>query len=695
MDDLAKLNNRAEKVINDIQVEDLFTIDDIQRIQDSYSDATGVASLIIHPDGTPITKPSNFTRFCDRIIHHSEEGRANCYFFRGGTSETRNTDPQVDCCLNGGLWDARAEITVGGKHLASWLIGQVRNVESDLQQIIESVHQTGATDTDLLEALIEVPVMSAQRFDKVSKLLHALANELSEKAYANLMLKKQIAERESTIDLLRESEEKYRMLFNANNDSISILRFDQNGNPGYFIEANDAACELLGYSREQILSFKISELEAGVPEEIRQKRVEVLRTKGNADFVTVIKDIAGNERHLEVKVVIIKYEGEPALLNITRDITNRKKAEEALIESEQRYRLIIETANEGILVAQGAYLKFVNPMILDLTGFSEEELLSNPFLDFVHPDDHGLLIQNQIKRLGGEAIDLRYHIKIVRKDKSIRWVEMGGVKIVWEGEPAIMNFITDITQRKQAEEEIKLQNAKLQKTNAEKDKFFTIIAHDIRSPFSGFLGLTQIMAEELPSLSMAEIQDIALSMRNSATNLFRLLENLLQWSLIQRGLIPFAPKEAELLPILEESTAIVLEPARIKEIKIILDIADGFMVFADHHLLQTIFRNLISNAVKFTPKGGEVKLSAKINGNNFIEFAVGDTGIGMNQTMVDQLFRIDVQTGRKGTEGEVSTGLGLILCKEFVERHGGELWVESTEEIGSTFYFTIPCMDTK
>ena len=109
---------------------------------------------------------------------------------------------------------------------------------------------------------------------------------------------------------------------------------------------------------------------------------------------------------------------------------------------------------------------------MELTGYSKEELLSRPFLDFIYPDDWEIIMQNQVKRLKGEAIDLRYQIRILRKDKSIKWVEMGGVKIEWEGQPATMNFVSDITGRKQAEEEIKLQNEKLQKINAEKDKFF-------------------------------------------------------------------------------------------------------------------------------------------------------------------------------------------------------------------------------
>lgn len=248
----------------------------------------------------------------------------------------------------------------------------------------------------------------------------------------------------------------------------------------------------------------------------------------------------------------------------------------------------------------------------------------------------------------------------------------------------------DITGRKKAEEEIRLKNEQLLKLNAEKDKFFSIIAHDLRGPFSGFLGLTELMAEDLPSFTMDEIQEFSVSMRNSATNLSHLLENLLQWSRMQQGLIPFDPEVIQLLPVVDECMAIMLEPAKNKGIEITSDIPVDLKVFADNNMLQAVIRNLVSNALKFTRKDGKISVSAKSTGDKCVEISVKDSGIGMKAEMVGNLFRLDVKTNRHGTEGEPSTGLGLLLCKEFVEKHGGKIWVESEVEKGSTFHFTIP-----
>ncbi len=234
------------------------------------------------------------------------------------------------------------------------------------------------------------------------------------------------------------------------------------------------------------------------------------------------------------------------------------------------------------------------------------------------------------------------------------------------------------------------QNIELRELNATKNKFFSIIAHDLRSPFNGFLGLTRLMVEDLESLSGEDIKELSLSMRDSATNVFRLLENLLEWARLQQGLIAFNPHLVKLYPLVMESVTSVKDAATKKCFKLVFNVPENIDVFADHNMLQTVIRNLVSNAVKFTAKGGKISVSAKTDVDNTVEIAINDNGIGMNAIMMDNLFRLDIKTNREGTENEPSSGLGLILCKEFVEKHGGKIRVESAEGIGSTFYVTLP-----
>ena len=242
--------------------------------------------------------------------------------------------------------------------------------------------------------------------------------------------------------------------------------------------------------------------------------------------------------------------------------------------------------------------------------------------------------------------------------------------------------------RKKTEEEIKLKNELLQAINAEKDKFFSIIAHDLRGPLSAFVAATQIITEEIQNMSMDEIKEITESMKVSATNIYSLLENLLEWSRLKRGGIDFLPVKLNLKEKIVECVNVLSESARKKGINVEVNISDEIDVFADSHMLEAVIRNLVSNAIKFTTSGGLVYVSAGYT-DRTVEIKIKDSGIGMPTELKNRLFQINEKTSRPGTEGELSTGLGLLLCKEFVEKNNGKIWAESEPGIGSTFYFTL------
>lgn len=226
--------------------------------------------------------------------------------------------------------------------------------------------------------------------------------------------------------------------------------------------------------------------------------------------------------------------------------------------------------------------------------------------------------------------------------------------------------------------------------NTSKDKLFSIIAHDLRAPFNGFIGLTKIMSENIDRFSKEEIQEISQSMKNSAINLFELLDNLLVWSKMQRGLISFSLEPQNLNQIAANSLNVQAEQAKQKEIAVCNLIPNNIQVLCDANLISSVFRNLLSNAIKFTHRGGKVELGVKAIEEDMVVCYVKDCGIGMSKDLVSKLFSINEKTSRQGTEEEPSSGLGLLLCKEFVEKHDGRIWVESEVGKGSTFYFTLP-----
>jgi len=386
-----------------------------------------------------------------------------------------------------------------------------------------------------------------------------------------------------------------------------------------------------------------------------------------------------------------------ALIGSVSNISERKKFEDALMEEKLLLRTIIDNIPDSIYCMDLACRKTLANLtdLWYMGAKTEGEVIGKDDFAF-YPIElaREFFALDQAVMQSGKAV--------FNVEESL--IDLGGVKH-WllsskipmcnkDGQViGLLGIGRDITDRKLAEEEIKRKNEELQRLNESKDKFFSIIAHDLRSPFNGFLGLTQIMAEESDTLTPDELQKMAVSMRDAATNLYRLLENLLQWSSMQQNRILFHPEVIHLNPIIADSLAMVLQSAQTKKIEILCMISGDLDVFADSNMLQTILRNLFSNSVKFTGRGGKITISAIKSKDNFIEISVKDTGIGMNSAMIDNLFTVGVSSSRKGTEGEASTGLGLIICKDFVEKHGGQLWATSQEGKGSTFYFTIPGKD--
>ncbi len=247
-----------------------------------------------------------------------------------------------------------------------------------------------------------------------------------------------------------------------------------------------------------------------------------------------------------------------------------------------------------------------------------------------------------------------------------------------------------ITKQKKTEFEIQRKNEELQHHVAVKDKFFSIIAHDLRGPLGTFMNLSQILEVQWTRFSDTRKTELLTSLSAAARNSYRLLENLLKWSQIQRGNIDFNPEKIHLTALANQSMEIASESARLKGIELRSDISPEYFVYTDSNMLQTIIRNLISNAIKFTGEGGCVTLSARPASDNGVVISVKDTGIGMTPAILDGLFRIDVKTKRSGTANEEGTGLGLLLCKELIEKNGGNIAVESEAGKGTMICFNLP-----
>jgi PAS domain S-box-containing protein len=246
----------------------------------------------------------------------------------------------------------------------------------------------------------------------------------------------------------------------------------------------------------------------------------------------------------------------------------------------------------------------------------------------------------------------------------------------------------DITARKIAQEALAQSEIKLRELNAIKDKFFSIIAHDLRGPFNGIFGLLDMVREDFDEIGVDEVKENLETMNDILRNLFQLLEDLLEWGRIQRNVFDFSPINENICQTIKNVVDLYSINAKNKNINLTLDIPDRLFVKFDKKMISTVVRNLLTNAIKFTEPRGTITITAKDETNQVI-ISVEDTGIGISQNNLHRLFNLTEYFSTMGTNNEGGTGLGLILCKEFVEKHGGKMTVETELKKGSIFSFTI------
>jgi PAS domain S-box-containing protein len=495
-----------------------------------------------------------------------------------------------------------------------------------------------------------------------------------------------ISERKRAEKALQDKEAHLRTLVQTIPDLIWLKDIN-----GIYITCNKMFENFFGASEAEIVGKTDYDfVERELADSFRKNDLNAIAAgepTSNEEWITFASD--GHQRLLEtIKVPMYDSNGTTlGVLGIGRDITARKQAEERLLESEIKYRTLIESMPDGVYrsTPEGKFVE-VNPAMVKLLGYSsKEELMAIDIKDdlYFNPEDR----ESMILELNPEELDV-YPLK--RKDGSAVWVEDHG----WYAKDENGNVIfhegisRDVTDRKIAEMQMQKYAKELQELNATKDKFFSIIAHDLKTPFNSILGLSEVLKDEAKHLDIATIEQYSSIIHSTSSNTFRLLENLLEWARVQRSQILFHPVSILLKNLVDEVIEFMIEKANSKMIAVINYIPDGMVVYADKDMLKTILRNLISNALKFTSTRGKIEIKAILKGST-TEILVLDTGTGISKDDIAKIFRIDSNFSKDGTENEKGTGLGLLLCKEFVEKHGGKIWVESEIGKGSTFIFTL------
>jgi len=457
---------------------------------------------------------------------------------------------------------------------------------------------------------------------------------------------------------------------------------------GRLTNVNDAYCRMSGYAREEFKNLHIADIDAVEDEKVTSERMKRIVKSGSELFETRHRRKDGSVFDVEISASFLALHG-GMFVCFCRDISARKKAETASRESELRYRLLSDLTMEGILIHKSGLALDLNISLAKMLGYEQQELIGKNFLDLaVYHEDLGI-VRNNV----GKEYAQPYVIRFVKKNGEVFWVEVEAWNFELNGETLRVASVRDITERRKSEEEISRINAQLRGAIAEKDRFFSIMAHDLKSPISGFLSLTKILVEDFENLTMKEVNKSLNALYKSSVRVFALLENLLEWAKLQQGLLICSPSPYLLKEIVRTSLDFVHSLADQKEITLHDETPSDVIVNIDPPLIGTVIRNLLSNALKFSNRGGHVLVTARQEGG-MVTVTVQDDGVGMDQETLAMLFSLDNKITRPGTEGETSTGLGLVLCKEFVEKHGGRIWAKSSPGQGTTFSFTLPLPDT-
>jgi PAS domain S-box-containing protein len=640
-------------LIHDTAVDfnDLFNLDDIQLLQDQFASAAKVASIITRPDGTPITRPSNFTRLCSEIVRNTETGRLNCYKSDAVLGAPNPGGPLVQPCLSGGLWDAGASITIGGHHIANWLVGQVRDETQTDEAMLNYARKIGADETEFLNAFHEVPSMTQDQFRKVAQSLYTLANQMSNYAYQNMEQARFINERKKIEEALRNSEKIHRLLADNVSDVIWTMDFS-----GHFTYVSPSVEKLRGYTTGEVLQQSLQDSLTPESAAIAQAAfenavVQLTLGSGDPEFHGEIEQLCkdGSTVWTEVRTSIMRNDsGEVvSILGVTRDISERRRADAALKESEEKYRILVEHSSDLIwsLDSRGDFV-YASPSWERITGYTPSAIIGTNFSDIVHTDDYQVCMDAINKAIQLKEIQHSPVYRIKHADGSWHLHEAAGTPVIGPDgvSISIVGFSRDITESREAEE-------KIQNLLKEKELILKEVHHRVKNNMSTILNLLTL---QLDMQDNPHTKGVLFDAAGRVQSMMVLYDKL------------YRSDSESVLSVKEYFTALVEEitglfPGK-ESVDVKMDIDDILLTTKILSPLGIIINELITNSMKYAFSGMidcEIVLKVFIKDNS-VQIIFRDNGKGLPESV----------------SFEKSTGFGMQLISMLTSQIKGRVRID-------------------
>jgi two-component system, sensor histidine kinase and response regulator len=528
---------------------------------------------------------------------------------------------------------------------------------------------------DIIQKLTVARNTGDENFDKI---VHELQVHQIELELQNDELKR-------TADELEISHKRYSDLFEYAPVGYMLLN-----DKTQILSLNISAASMLGFERSLLISRPLT---------------LYIHPESQDEFYFHIQNVLANNERKTVEITFRKADGAlfyaqvqsvkdyDAMIGSQRvrlaiiDISERKNIEIKL----KRFRAAIDSSADNIFLVDYQSFCFIdiNESACRNLGYTKKELLSLG-LEAINFEYTRRQLINMLHDVFEQKQNLDYtmELKQRRKDGSTYDVEAFIKCVEIEGEKVIVVVARDITERIKTQEKLKSYTNELKELNASKDKFLSIISHDLRGPFLGLNGYTQMLIEDYDQLARDEVMDYLNRISDASRDLYNLVDNLLKWSRLELGKIPYEPMSFNLYEELEPLINLLTGVAQKKNIILENQIERNIFPYADRLMVISVTQNLLSNAIKFTPKGGLVKVRSHSN-NGCVFVTIEDNGIGMNTQMAEKIFSLDKEFTTRGTDGEKGTGFGLIIAKEMVLKMGGKIWVKSEPEKGTIFTFSL------